>query len=57
MERAAAFARRILEARAAGTHEIYVGNRGDFTALHMLTGLEPQIDLDRTLADLLVSLA
>ena len=31
--------------------------RGDFTALRALTGWEPRIDLDRTLADLLVSLA
>jgi len=31
--------------------------RGDFTALHALTGWEPRIDLDRTLADLLESLA
>jgi GDP-4-dehydro-6-deoxy-D-mannose reductase len=31
--------------------------RGDFTALRDLTGWEPRIDLDRTLADLLVSLA
>ena len=31
--------------------------RGDFGALHELTGWEPRIGLDRTLADLLVSLA
>ena len=30
---------------------------GDFSALHALTGWEPRIDLERTLADLLVSLA
>ena len=119
-----AFARRVLEARAAGVHEIRAGNvdvvrayrllaealvegrvrggrrvfnvasgravtmravidrlaafadwpvtivrdpelvraddppviRGDFSALHALTGWEPRIDLDRTLADLLGSL-
>ena len=31
--------------------------RGDFSALHALTGWEPRIDLDRTLADVLESLA
>jgi GDP-4-dehydro-6-deoxy-D-mannose reductase len=31
--------------------------RGDFGALHELTGWEPRIELDQTLADLLVSLA
>jgi nucleoside-diphosphate-sugar epimerase len=31
--------------------------RGNFTALRRLTGWEPRIDLDRTLADVLESLA
>jgi GDP-4-dehydro-6-deoxy-D-mannose reductase len=31
--------------------------RGDFSALHALTGWEPRFDIDRTLADLLASLA
>ena len=30
---------------------------GDFAALHALTRWEPRIDLDRTLADVLESLA